>query len=207
MKAEQLRDYEAGYRAQISKRVSVDIAAYASFYRRLLTNEPGTPFFTTGPLPNLLVSPLYFENRAHAFSYGAEIFANWNVTPLWRISPGYGGIHMQVERDPGSGDTKVEQTPGNTPTHQFQVRSFLNLTRRLDWDISLFYTGALQDAQSTPSYTCLDTRLGWRIGERVELSIVGQNLLKAVHAEFHDQNGLNHIFLERRAVAKITRRF
>jgi hypothetical protein len=43
--------------------------------------------------------------------------------------------------------------------------------------------------------------------ERVELSIAGQNLLKRVHAEFHDQNGLNHILLERRVVAKITWRF
>ena len=40
-KAEQLRDYEAGYRAQVSKRLSLDIAAFASFYRRLQTSEPG----------------------------------------------------------------------------------------------------------------------------------------------------------------------
>ena len=52
MKAEQLRDYEAGYRAQVRKRLSLDIATYASFYRNLLTNEPGAPFFTTGPAPS-----------------------------------------------------------------------------------------------------------------------------------------------------------
>ena len=150
---------------------------------------------------------MYFDNKAHAFSYGVEIFANWNVTPRWRISPGYGGIHMLVNPDPASGDTGVAQTPGNTPTHQFQLRSFLNLTRRLDWDTSLFHIGALHDAQSTPSYTRLDTRLGWRIGERIELSVAGQNLLKRSHAEFHDQNGLTHILLERRVVAKIVWRF
>jgi iron complex outermembrane receptor protein len=205
-RAEELRDYEAGYRARISKRVSLDIATYASLYRNLLTNEPGARFFTTGPSP-LLVSPLYFDNKAHAFSYGVEVFANWNVTPRWRISPGFGGIHMEVDPDPGSGDTTVTNIPGNTPTRQFQVRSFLNLSRRLDWDTSLFHTGALHDAQSTPGYTRLDTRLGWRIGERVELSLAGQNLLKGTHPEFHDQNGLTHIFLERRFVAKVTWRF
>ena len=135
------------------------------------------------------------------------MFANWNVTKRWRISPGYGGIHMDVNPDRGSGDTTVAQTSGNTPAHQLQFRSFLNLTRRLDWDISLFHTGALKDAQSTPSYTRLDTRFGWRIGERVELSVSGQNLLRSTHAEFHDQNGLNHILVERRVVGHITWRF
>ncbi len=206
IKAEQLRDYETGYRAQVTKRISLDVAAYASFYRRLLTNDPGTPFFTAGPAP-LLISPLYFANEAHAFSYGIEVFANWNLTPRWRISPGYGGLHAEASADPGSGDVTVAHVPGNAPAHQFQIRSFLNLTRRLDWDLSLFHTGELHDAQSTPNYTRLDSRLGWRIGERVELSIVGQNLLKGVHAEFHDQNGLSHILLERRAIAKITWRF
>jgi iron complex outermembrane recepter protein len=162
-RAEELRDYEAGYRAQITKRLSLDIATYASFYRHLLTNEPGAPFYTTGPAP-LLISPLYFDNKAHGFSYGFEVFANWNVTPRWRISPGYGGIQMEVTPDPGSGAARVALTPGNTPTQQFQIRSFMNLTRRLDWDTSLFHVAALHDAQSTPSYTRLDTRLGWRIG-------------------------------------------
>jgi iron complex outermembrane receptor protein len=205
-KAEQLHDYEAGYRAQVSKRLSLDIASYASFYRRLLTNEPGAPFFTAAPTP-LLISPLYFDNRAHAFSYGVEVFANWNVTPRWRISPGYGAIHMEVNPDPDSGDTNVAMIPGNTPAQQFQIRSFLNLTRRLDWDISLFRTGALNGAAPTPGYTRLDTRLGWRLAESVDLSVGGQNLLLGTHAEFHDQNGLNHILLERRFVAKITWRF
>ena len=205
-KAEQLRDYEAGYRAQLSKRVSLDIASYVSFYRRLLTDEPGTPFFSTGPTP-LLISPLYFDNRAHALSYGVEFFANWNITPRWRISPGYGFIHMEVSPDSDSGDTTVALTPGNTPAQQFQIRSFLNLTRRLDWDTSLFRTGSLDGASPTPGYARLDTRLGWRVGERVDLSISGQNLLHGTHPEFHDQNGLNHILLERRFVAKITWRF
>src|SRR6202011_6333462 len=40
-KAELLHDYEAGYRVQIGKRLSVDAAAFSSYYLGLQTNEPG----------------------------------------------------------------------------------------------------------------------------------------------------------------------
>jgi len=35
MQPEQLRDYEVGYRAQLSLRLSLDLTAFAAFYRRL----------------------------------------------------------------------------------------------------------------------------------------------------------------------------
>ena len=38
------------------------------------------------------------------------------------------------------------------------------------------------------SYTRLDLRLGWQATEHLELSLVGQNLTDARHAEF--ENGL-----------------
>jgi iron complex outermembrane receptor protein len=39
-------------------------------------------------------------------------------------------------------------------------------------------------AQTVPSYTSLDVRLGWRPLPRLELSLVGQNLLDPRHREF-----------------------
>jgi iron complex outermembrane receptor protein len=35
-----------------------------------------------------------------------------------------------------------------------------------------------------PAYTTLDARLGWRLTRRLELAIVGQNLVDAGHAEW-----------------------
>jgi iron complex outermembrane receptor protein len=35
-----------------------------------------------------------------------------------------------------------------------------------------------------PSYTTLDARYGWRIGNNLELSLIGQNLLGHEHAEY-----------------------
>jgi len=45
------------------------------------------------------------------------------------------------------------------------------------------FVDALPDPQ-VPSYAGLDLRLGWRATERLELAVVGQNLLHDEHAEF-----------------------
>src|SRR6266853_286579 len=79
MKAEQLRDYEAGYRSQLNRRLSLDVTAFGSYYRRLATKEPQAPFFTLSPGPPHLVFPIIFDNQAHAQNYGAELFATWDV--------------------------------------------------------------------------------------------------------------------------------
>ncbi len=43
VKAEQLYDYEAGYRSQIHPRLSLDLATFLSYYHDLQTSEPGRP--------------------------------------------------------------------------------------------------------------------------------------------------------------------
>src|SRR5207248_6508416 len=93
-KVEQLRDYELGYRAQINRRLSLDVTGFLSFYRQLETSEPQAPFFALNPTPPHLVIPFMFDYKARARNYGAEAFANWNVTDRWRISPGLTMLNM-----------------------------------------------------------------------------------------------------------------
>jgi iron complex outermembrane receptor protein len=205
-KAEQLRDFEIGYRSQISTRLSVDITAFTSFYRHLETSEPGTPFFALSPgFPHLVV-PVVFDFKAHAHNSGLETFANWNLTRAWKISPGYSFLSMNVLRDPSSQDTQIERASGSSPRHQFQIHSLANLRRNLDWDSSLTYVGGLAKG-NIPGYARVDTRIGWRFGESGEISIVGQNLLSPRHAEFSDGAIVGHTLIERSVFAKVTWRF
>jgi iron complex outermembrane receptor protein len=53
----------------------------------------------------------------------------------------------------------------------------------------------------------LDTRFAWRIGESLEVSVVGQNLLQPKHAEFPDIHYVNHMQDQRSFFGKITWRF
>jgi len=81
-KAERLYDFEIGYRAQLSKQLSLDVATFTSYYYGLQTQEPGKSFYESGDpsqpgAPVYLVIPFLFDDRAHAHNYGGEIFASW----------------------------------------------------------------------------------------------------------------------------------
>jgi iron complex outermembrane receptor protein len=205
-RAEQLRDYEAGYRTQVNKRLSLDVTAFRSYYRRLQTLEPAEPFFALTPAPPHLVLPSYWDNRAHARTYGAEIFANWNVNNRWRLSPGFSILRMNITTDPNSLDTTTAATVGDSPQHQWQLRSSFRLAKSLDWDTSVYYAGQLRDGL-VPSYTRVDSRLGWRVGEFIELSVAGQNLLTPVHFESLNAYQVHSTKIERSVVGKITWHF
>jgi iron complex outermembrane receptor protein len=208
-KAERLYDFEVGYRAQVNPRLYLDVATFSSYYHGLQTQEPGTPFFVTDQGPSHFIIPIIFADNANAHNYGAEIFANWNVTRRWRIGPGYSFLQMHVAGDPSSQDPAAGEIANESPKAQFQIRSFLNLMHRLEWETAVFQVGRLTDGGngSTPSYTRLDSRLGWRAGESLEFSIVGQNLLSPAHAEYHDTFSILHSLVARSVFCKATWRF
>ena len=164
------------------------------------------PFFTFNPGPPHLVIPLVFDYKAHARSYGAEAFATWKVADRWKISPGLTMLNMSVSRDPSSQDPVVENLPGYSPRRSYQVRSFINLPRNFEWDQTVGYTGRLANG-NIPGYVRLDTRIGWRLGEFVELSVVGQNLLRPRHQEFPTIHFINPMLDQRSVFGKITWRF
>lgn len=205
-KAERLEDFEIGYRAQLTRRFSLDLAGFLSFYNNLETSESETPFFASTPVPPHVVIPLVYENLAHARNYGAEVFANWNVTDRWKLSPGLTMLNMSVTRAASSQDSVVQQLSGYTPRRSYQVRSVVNLKRTFEWDQTLGYIGPLA-AGNIPGYVRLDTRFGWRIGEFVEVSLTGQNLLQPSHAEFPDFQLIDHMLNQRSIFGKITWRF
>jgi iron complex outermembrane receptor protein len=203
IEAEELRDYEAGYRALVTKHLSMDVSGFVSFYRRLRTQEPGMPYLDTN---NSFVIPLYFANMAHAQDAGGEASVTWTPTSRWKMIAGYSQLHMNVTRDPSSLDTTVEQTPGYSPSHQFQIRSQWNPRPRWEWDSSFAYTGRL----TTPNISGiprLDTRIGWHPTESLEFSLVGQNLLSPGRIEFIGTEGQMSTLVQRNVFAKVTWHF
>ena len=204
IKAEQLRDYEVGYRAQVTRRLSLAASAFRSYYRHLETSEPATPYFVDAPGPPHFVFPFNIVGAAHARTYGGEIFATWNVTNRWRLSPGYSLLRMNVIQDPLSESSAA--VSGDAPEHQIQIRSSVGLRANLDWDTSLYFVGRVS-VEQVPSYTRLDTQIRWRIRRPIEFSVVGQNLLTARHVEFGNTYGVDYTQVQRSVLGKITWRF
>jgi iron complex outermembrane receptor protein len=200
---QQLYDYEAGYRVQVSKQFSLDVAAFSGSYRHMAGAVPGAAYFTVDEGPPHVVLPLIFEYGADAQTYGAEAFGTWTVTRRWRISPSLSAIHLN------GNNTYLVEDEDNTPEIQTQIRSSLDLTRRLDWDVAVWHIGRLRDGGdgAVPAYNRVDTRFAWRLGEFTEVSVVGQNLLTRLHAEFHDDFGLQRTLVERSVFGKIAWHF
>ena len=90
---------------------------------------------------------------------------------------------MNLHADPGSLDADSLLDVGNSPRHQFQIRSSIDLPRHFEFDSGLYYAGRLS-ALGVSNHARVDARLGWRPARSWELSVVGQNLLEPRHLEF-----------------------
>ena len=204
-KAESLNDFEAGYRLQATSRLSVDVATYLNHYQNLRTGELLQPYFVNGPGESYMVLPVAFQSVGHARAYGSELSVEWKPVNRWRVSAGYSRLHMVIFKDAANADTEVGDLGTGTPRQQFQIRSALRLPHHFEWDGSIDYVGRL--LAGIPAYTRVDTRLGWRINGRLDVSLVGQNLLSPRHAEFPDDVGVDHTLVARSVFLKFTFEF
>jgi iron complex outermembrane receptor protein len=180
--SEELVAHEIGYRVQPSPRFSLDVATFYNVYDHLQSIEPDHPFLQTDPQAHLVI-PLYFKNLMRGETYGVETSANWNPTHRWRFTGGYSYLRMQLHRYDVSRDRNSEGAEGQSPQHQFQFHSYLTLPRSFALDTSLYHVSRLV-TDNIPSYTRLDTRVGWKASESVDLSVALQNLLEKQHLEF-----------------------
>jgi iron complex outermembrane recepter protein len=202
--SEDLLAYELGYRLQAKKRVSVDLAAFYNRYRHLETFEPGAPFFQSTPQPAHLVIPLRESNQMHGDSHGMEISSNWNVTGQWRLIPSYTWLKLDLHPDPTSHDTvSAPSADGKSPRNGFQFRSNLDLSRKLQLDAAVYYTGALP-ALAVDAYTRVDSRLGYRPRPDVDISFTGQNLQGGRHTEFVSSGAYTRATIGRSFFVKLT---
>jgi iron complex outermembrane recepter protein len=203
-KNEKLTAFEAGYRTALSSRFSLDTTAFYNRYRDLTSVQPEAARVETNPGPVHVVIPETFGNSIYGETHGLETFANWKITSFWTINPGYTFFSIHLHEFAGSQDGSIPGTQGGTPDHQAQLRSTVSLPHNLQWNASAYFVNRLS-APSIPSYTRFDTGLNWLVGERVSLSLVGQNLLKDLHPEFNGPISTVQSGLMRRAVyGKIT---
>jgi iron complex outermembrane receptor protein len=208
IKSEHVIAYELGYRAQPVNRVSIDVAAFFNTYRGLEGVEPAPSFFDANSVPPVLVHPIVLGNEMYGTTQGVEASVNWKATHRWTLNAGYSFLNMNLHIDPTSTDTlSVANTEGSNPNHQAQLRSHVELPRGFSWDANAYFVDRLP-IDLVPSYTRLDTQVRWRLGERFDLSLVGQNLLQDHHEEFNNfLQSINSSQAKRSAYAKVTWQF
>jgi len=182
-KSQELLAFELGYRVEPTDRLSLDAAAFYNTYDHLRATEPGLPFPETSPAPAHLVVPAVMDNRMEAETYGAELALDWEVSNRCRLRSGYTLLNMQLHLKEDSRNLTMEQTEGENPENQLFIHASMNLPRNLELDLVVVYADSLP-ALEVDSVIEADARLGWSPNERLEIFIVGQNLIHNHHAEY-----------------------
>jgi iron complex outermembrane receptor protein len=182
--AEELLAYELGYRWRVSSSLSLDLAGFHNRYKRLASLEAGTPF--VDPTGRTIV-PIVNENLTDGQADGVELQAAYSPVQRWQLVGTYSYIALDL--DPHGLDlNRGKLAEDATPRHQFGLRSQVDLPAGFELDAQLRRLSEVESVMlpvgaSVPAYTELDMRLAWHALERVELSLVGQNLLHDHHAE------------------------
>ena len=183
--------YEAGYRVQPADRLSLEVALFHDRYANLSSIEQGRPFAEDGRQ----ILPFVIGNMLRGRASGVELAATAHLSPRWVVRGEYSYLNLNLEARPGSTDTSSVASEGASPRHAARLQSSWRLPRDVAVDLSLRWLDHLP-AQKVPAYTALDARVSWPIAPRLELAVVGHDLLRAHHLEFGG-GGTNPIEIQR----------
>lgn len=159
---------EIGHRRQAGRNLSYSITAFHQQYEGLRAG---------------IGAPAVVANRVDGWARGVEAWGQWQPHPQARLSAGLTTLRKKLHFRDGPEDPASIPNLGNDPEYQWQLRAQFDLPYRTELDLHLRRIGALP-APAVPAYTSLDARLAWQVTQRVELSLLGQNLLNDRHAEF-----------------------
>lgn len=186
MVSERLTAYEAGWRFNISRALSVDMSVFYNDYNRLRSMEFGAPYLSMSPQPHL-VQVAQSASLLEGHSYGTELVVESRPLDAWRLQMIYSNLFMDLHAKTGSSDTVSASTiEGSSPRHQMSIRSEFNINERTDFDIWAKYVDKLP-ALGISNHVSLNLRLAWRPSKGVEFSLAAKNLLKNHHPEFHPE--------------------
>ncbi len=199
VESEELTSLEAGYRQRFAKDITIDIAGFVNFYRKLLVAPGGSGGSFT------------WSNIGTAKSQGVEVALTWDIQKNWRVVGTYSFINIDVE---GPSNDNPE---GNTPKNLLSFRSEYDVSKDIELNVTLYYADrrvpqpgaqATSSNSNTNSYWRLDTGITWRPTENLEIAVWGQNLLDRNHREWLDTGfATGPAEVERGVYAELTCRF
>jgi iron complex outermembrane receptor protein len=160
---------ELGYRTQ-SATITYSLTGFVHFWDRLRSGS---------------ALPVVLENKIEGTVAGVEAWAEYRPFEFWQLSAGVTYLQEDLRLKAGSTDPVGVDNPTlrNDPDYHWQLRSSFELPRDFQLDLQLRRMDALPNPQ-VPAYTELDVRLAWLVGNGLELSLAGRNLLHERHAEY-----------------------
>jgi iron complex outermembrane recepter protein len=186
LSSEKITAFEAGYRVEAMKNLTFDLAGFYNLHDGLRAYEAGTPSMVYSPSPHLVI-PLVPHNDLDGSSYGAELSTRWRVTDSWQLAAAYSYVGVNMHSRSGRGTaTTLRAAEYTTPTNQFNVRSYWNITRDIELNNALYIVDNTPGTAGTeiPAYIRADVNLVWRPEKHVDLTIGVRNIFDSGHPEF-----------------------
>jgi iron complex outermembrane receptor protein len=171
--SERLTAYELGYRAHRASGFSYSISAFYNDYSDLRTVS----------LDPMTVLPLRLTNLGAGQTWGVDAWGGYDVTPAWRLSAGLSTLEKRFPQEPTAQDISGLISVGDDPAWQASLRSQSRLRDDLDLDIRI---RAVDRLAAVPGHVEADLRLGWRVNDRLELALSGENLIEDRRVETGD---------------------
>jgi iron complex outermembrane receptor protein len=191
LKAEKMAGFEFGYRSQVSASFNFDASAYRYRYRDRVSGTPG-PVDMVSYYPYAILQEIDLCNCSRGSITGAELSAEWQVLPAWRLQLSYSRtrIRMDATSNPAA-QADGSQAERATPVQYGSLRSQWNVSSRQQLDawlrgaagyarINAPYTNTVR----VPGYVTLDMRYAHKIDKSLELAVTGRNLIGARRVEF-----------------------
>jgi iron complex outermembrane receptor protein len=136
-------------------------------------------------------------------TYGFELAAHWQPTDWWHLRAGYTFLKVEFDLDGSSGDILSEAEENDSPKHQVQLLSYMDLPYDLQLDAAFYYVDRVK-GRDVPSYTRFDFRLGWEPRDDLELFVALQNAFDGKHAEWNTDSAIVATRIPRSVFAGVT---
>jgi len=179
VKSEELIAYEIGYRSQMSSSLAFDVTGFFNKYDNISDTSTGAPYFENEPFPSHMVFPQTMNNGAEAEAYGVEAFINFQANDIWRLTASTSLLDLDIESD----NVFTKESEKNNPQTQHQLRSYLDLGRRVELDSAIYYVSGLS-SQDISNYTRVDFHFSWQARQYLEVFAGLQNAFDSGHSEF-----------------------
>jgi iron complex outermembrane receptor protein len=161
---------EVGYRAQPLRQLSYSMTAFVHYWDKV---RSGTAL------------PVELENKIKGEIHGFEAWAEYRPFEFWSLSGGVNIVkeNLRLESDSTDPVGVDNDTLRNDPDYIWTLHSRFDLPRDIKLDVQWRRVAELP-APVVPAYSEMDLRFAWLASEKLELSIVGRNLLHDRHPEY-----------------------
>ena len=185
---EKVRSYEVGARLRPSELSLIEVTAFKLFYKGIPdTWQARAQWFNDGLIP---VYPEYLTNVLNGKGDGVEVNFRYQPKEWVTLKGSYTYLHQIFDDFPiKDGETiwTVRSNKGQDPANRFHVGLSLDPFQDIEFDANLYFTGPFREGDIFGHHR-LDVRFGWEPIDGLEISAVGQDLLRYSHRENTDNS-------------------